>query len=196
MEDNTTPSTSTTGGGNTAMFVIGALVLAGILGYVIFSSNNNDDTTEQPTTAAPVESTEPATEPTEEGTDSNTMNGETPTMENQDLKLTLDNSAEVTTIDTSSTATDVKVFNIEAGFPYYKPNLITVKKGDTVRIVMNSVDMQHDFIIDELNVRMPVTKSGETNTVEFVAGQTGSFEFYCSVGQHRQNGQYGTLVVQ
>ena len=196
MEDNTTPSTSTTGGGNTAMFVIGALVLAGILGYVIFSSNNNDDTTEQPTTAAPVESTEPATEPTEEGTDSTTMNGETPTMENQDLKLTLDNSAEVTTIDTSSTATDVKVFNIEAGFPYYKPNLITVKKGDTVRIVMNSVDMQHDFIIDELNVRMPVTKSGETNTVEFVAGQTGSFEFYCSVGQHRQNGQYGTLVVQ
>ncbi len=196
MEDNTTPPTSTTGGGNTAMFVIGALVLAGILGYVIFSSNNSDNTPEQPTETMATESTEPADEPTQEGTDSTMMADDSKMMENQDLKLTLDNSAVVDTMDTSSTATDVKVFNVEAGFPYFKPNLITVKKGDTVRIVMNSVDMQHDFVIDELNVRMPITKSGETNTVEFVADQTGSFEFYCSVGQHRQNGQYGTLVVQ
>lgn len=196
MEDNTTPPTSTTGGGNTAMFVIGALVLAGILGYVIFSSNNSDNTPDQPTETMATESTEPADEPTQEGTDSTMMADDSKMMENQDLKLTLDNSAVVDTMDTSSTATDVKVFNVEAGFPYFKPNLITVKKGDTVRIVMNSVDMQHDFVIDELNVRMPITKSGETNTVEFVADQTGSFEFYCSVGQHRQNGQYGTLVVQ
>jgi uncharacterized cupredoxin-like copper-binding protein len=32
--------------------------------------------------------------------------------------------------------------------------------------------------------------------VQFVADKTGTFEFYCSVGNHRQMGMVGTLVVQ
>ncbi len=109
------------------------------------------------------------------------------------------NTAMTQTDSSTSAATDdstVKTFTIEAGSFYYKPNAITVKKGDKVKIVMNSVDMMHDFNIDELNVKIPITKSGETNTVEFTAGTVGTFEFYCSVGQHRANGQVGTLIVE
>lgn len=89
-----------------------------------------------------------------------------------------------------------QTFEIEAGSFYFKPNEIRVKKGDKVKIVMTSADMMHDFNIDELNVKLPITKSGETNTVEFTADTAGEFEFYCSVGQHRANGQVGTIIVE
>lgn len=90
----------------------------------------------------------------------------------------------------------VVTINMEAGAFYFEPNMIKVKKGQTVRVVFNSVDMMHDFNIAELNVKSEIVKSGETSTIEFVADQVGSFEYFCSVGQHRQNGQVGTLVVE
>jgi len=90
----------------------------------------------------------------------------------------------------------VTIVAVEAGNFSYKPNEIRVKKGATVKIEMKSVDMMHDFNIDELNVKMPITKSGETGTVEFTADKVGEFEIYCSVGQHRQNGQVGKLIVE
>lgn len=88
-----------------------------------------------------------------------------------------------------------KTIEVEAGSFYYKPNTITVKKGEKVKIVMKSVSMMHDFNIDELGVKMPITKNGDTGTVEFTAEKVGSFEYYCSVGKHRQLGQVGTLTV-
>jgi len=35
-----------------------------------------------------------------------------------------------------------------------------------------------------------------TTSVEFVADQEGAFEYYCSVGNHRQQGMKGTLIVE
>lgn len=90
---------------------------------------------------------------------------------------------------------DVKVFTLEGGSFYFKPNVISVKKGDKVKVVINAVSMMHDFVIDELGVKANVVKSGGSTSVEFVADQVGSFEFYCSVGQHRTNGMVGTLTV-
>jgi nitrosocyanin len=91
---------------------------------------------------------------------------------------------------------DVTVIEVEAGSFYYKPNAITVKKGQKVKIVMHSVSMMHDFNIDELNVKMPIIKNGDTGTIEFTPDQVGTFEYYCSVGQHRKMGQIGTLTVE
>lgn len=99
------------------------------------------------------------------------------------------------TTDSAANASE-QVVTIEAGSFYYKPNVINAKVGDKIKVVMTSKDMMHDFKIDELNVMLPVTKSGETNEVEFTASKAGTFEFYCSVGQHRKNGQVGTLVVK
>jgi len=90
---------------------------------------------------------------------------------------------------------NIKEINMEAGSFYYKPNTITVKKGETVKIVMHSVSMMHDFNIDELNVRMPIVKNGDTGIVEFTADKVGTFEYYCSVGQHRANGQVGKITI-
>ncbi len=89
----------------------------------------------------------------------------------------------------------VVVIDVEAGSFYYKPNVITVKKGQPAKIVLSSKDMMHDFNIDELNVRLPIVKSGNTGEVEFVADKVGEYEYYCSVGQHRKNGQVGKFIV-
>ena len=32
--------------------------------------------------------------------------------------------------------------------------------------------------------------------VEFTVDKTGTFEYYCSVGQHRANGMVGNLIVE
>lgn len=90
----------------------------------------------------------------------------------------------------------VKTFNIEAGSFYFKPDEIRVKKGDLVKINIQSVSMMHDFYIDELNVKSPIVKDGDTGSVEFVATEVGTFEFYCSVGEHRQNGQVGKIIIE
>ena len=55
--------------------------------------------------------------------------------------------------------------------------------------------MMHDFNIDELGVKVPITPSGSSSTVEFTASKVGEFQFYCSVGNHRAMGQVGTLIV-
>ena len=96
----------------------------------------------------------------------------------------------------SETDANVQIVNVEAGSFYYKPNEIHAKVGTPVKIVMTAKDMMHDFTIDELNVKLPITKSGQTNTVEFTPTTKGTYTFYCSVGNHRAQGQVGKLIVE
>lgn len=95
----------------------------------------------------------------------------------------------------AETSADEKVITMDAGSYYYSVKTIDVKKGQKVKIVMTSKDMMHNLNIDELNVHLPLTKAGETNTVEFTADKIGTFEYYCSVGQHRKLGQVGKITV-
>lgn len=158
--------------------IIGIIILViALIGFYALktSGNQNSATTEDDAIVA-----EPTTAPTTGG---DAMEQTRP--------------AEDTVITGESISEDgIRTINMEAGSFYYTPNEIKMKKGETVKIVMKSVDMMHDFNIDELDVKLPITKSGETNTVEFTADTVGEFEFYCSVGQHRANGQVGNLIVE
>lgn len=79
----------------------------------------------------------------------------------------------------------------------FDPNEIRVKKGDTVKVVLTSGDtMPHDFVIDDLNVQSTQAQPGGTTEVTFVADQAGEFEYYCSVGNHKQMGMVGTLIIE
>lgn len=73
---------------------------------------------------------------------------------------------------------------------------IKVKKGQTVTINFKSDMGFHDLVIDELNVRTPQLKAPGTASVTFTPDKTGTFEYYCSVGQHRVNGMVGKLIVE
>ncbi len=87
-------------------------------------------------------------------------------------------------------------FDVVGGNFYFTPNIIKVKKGDTVKINFKNNDGFHDFKIDEFNVAIPRINSGEEANVTFIADKTGTFEYYCSVGTHRLMGMKGDLVVE
>jgi plastocyanin len=90
----------------------------------------------------------------------------------------------------------VKTFEVGGGGFYFDPEEIRVTEGDTVKIVFTNEGGTHDWVIDEFNARTKIIKTGETDEIEFVADQAGNFEYYCSVGDHRERGMVGTLVVE
>lgn len=86
--------------------------------------------------------------------------------------------------------------NMSGGSFYFNPNEIKAKKGDTVVINFSNDGGMHNFTIDEFNAKTKTVKTGETDSISFVVDKTGSFEYYCSVGQHRSMGQKGMLIVE
>lgn len=98
--------------------------------------------------------------------------------------------------DSATEETDMVVVEVEGGSFYFDPDEVTVTEGDTVKIVFTNVDGTHDWVIDEFDARTPIIQEGETSEITFVADQSGSFEYYCSVGNHREMGMVGTLVVE
>ena len=97
---------------------------------------------------------------------------------------------------TASPTPGIKEFTVDGKKFSFTPSTITVNKGDTVRIVFKNNEGLHDLKIDEFNVATKQIKEGATDTIEFIADKVGSFEYYCSVGNHRAMGMKGTLTVQ
>ncbi len=179
MDENTTPQTTPpTGKNNTAIWVtIIVIVVLLIVGFFLMQNKNNDQEQNEDTSQDQVIPTIPDTTPT--ATPSAADNMPTPTT------------------TPTSTAQETKTFTIEGGEFYYKPNKITVNKGDKVKIIFNNVGGFHDLVIDEFSgARTPRIQGNQTSTIEFTADKTGSFAYYCSVGSHRQMGMEGTLIVQ
>lgn len=106
-------------------------------------------------------------------------------------------TGETRTVENVPTSPEVaRIINVEGGSYYFRPNEIRLKKGETVRIVFSNVSGKHNFVIDELNVKTPITQTGEKVEVEFTPDKVGEFEFYCSVANHRELGMVGTLIVE
>ncbi|MDP2625230.1 MAG: S-layer homology domain-containing protein [Candidatus Peregrinibacteria bacterium] len=75
----------------------------------------------------------------------------------------------------------------------FAPDTITAEPGQTVTITFDVVEGSHTFAIDEIELDESVTQDG---TVTFTApSEAGDYEFYCSVGNHREAGMVGTLTV-
>jgi plastocyanin len=89
----------------------------------------------------------------------------------------------------------VKEFVVEGSNYTFVPSQITVKLGDTVRVIFKNSDGLHDWRLDEFNAATKKIQGGQSETIEFVANKAGTFEYYCSVGNHRQMGMKGTLMV-
>ena len=103
-----------------------------------------------------------------------------------------------TTQQATPTASTAKVMEVtvNAGSFYFKPNKITVKKGQEVKLTFVNDGGMHDFVIDELQVKTDVIGSGKSTTVTFTPDKVGTFTYYCSVANHRAMGMTGTLVVE
>ncbi len=85
---------------------------------------------------------------------------------------------------------------VEASNYKFAPAAIKVKQGDTVRLIFKSTGGIHSLVIDQFGVQTAQLGEGEEEEVEFVADKIGTFEYYCSVGNHRAQGMKGLLVVE
>jgi len=73
---------------------------------------------------------------------------------------------------------------------------IKVKQGDKVRVTFVNQSGTHDWKLDEFSAKTKILSSGQSETVEFVANKKGTFEYYCSIGEHRVMGMKGNLIVE
>jgi plastocyanin len=90
----------------------------------------------------------------------------------------------------------VKEFTVSGKNFSFTPSLITVQKGDKVKITFQNSAGFHDFVIDEYGVATKQTNAPTTEILEFTADKAGSFEYYCSVGTHKALGMKGILKVE
>lgn len=89
-----------------------------------------------------------------------------------------------------------KVFNISAKPFEFSMNEIRVKKGDVVRINLEVAQGMHDWVVDEFGAQTKQLKTGEKDSIVFTADKAGTFQYYCSVANHRQLGMIGKLIVE
>ncbi len=89
-----------------------------------------------------------------------------------------------------------KVVEVTANNYSFSPNVIVVETGQKVRIELINIQGTHDWVVDEFGAATDIIGSGSTTFVEFVADESGEFEFYCSVSNHRELGMVGTLIVE
>ncbi len=97
---------------------------------------------------------------------------------------------------TVGTVREITVNGMEYGF---SPPLITVKRGETVRIIFKNVGTTgHNFVIPGLGISTPITIPGTSAAVTFKSDEAGTFpiEFMCTVPGHRERGMFGQIIVQ
>ena len=98
-------------------------------------------------------------------------------------------------VDLSGDGPGIKEITVtNEGFDFI-PRQITVRKGDTVRLTYTNGGGFHDWVLDEFDAATGQFPGGRSETIEFVADEAGSFEFYCSVANHRARGMWGNFIV-
>lgn len=139
------------------------------------------------------EEAEENTEPKKTGTSPSVVEIKTETK--TETKVTTETPTEPES-PKETTASSVQSFSITAKQWEFSPATITVKKGNTVRLTIKSIDVDHGFSLSAFSVSETL-KAGETTTVEFVADKSGNFSFFCSVFCGAGHGSMkGTLVVK
>lgn len=169
------------------IFVIVVLIVLG--GYILMSQNDGtpspsessieNDQESDLVTATPTTSASPASSTSPSPTAKNSASPKV---------------SPTTTPKTTQSA--VKTFTVSGNNFAFDVKEIKVKKGDTVKIVFKNTTGFHDWVIDEFNARTQKIQGGQSETIQFVADKTGTFEYYCSVGTHRQQGMKGNLIVE
>lgn len=61
----------------------------------------------------------------------------------------------------------------------FSPNEITVKKGEEVRLVIQSTDVSHGLVIEDLGVKTDI-KKGQSSEVKFTPTMAGTFDGKCA----------------
>lgn len=160
---------------------IGVLVALALIGFIVTSNQANAPTPEEEGVPASME-------------ELNTAQDET-----ADMEVAMEANTPTAEVDLS-TANDVPadamVFTMDSFNYGYSMEEIRVPAGTTVTINLTNSDGFHDWVLDEFDAATTQISAGDTTSVTFVADTPGSYEYYCSVGNHRAQGMVGTLIVE
>lgn len=75
----------------------------------------------------------------------------------------------------------------------YDPNVITLKKGEPVVLVMRTVDVTHGLKVEELNLKSEDIKKGGETEIRFTPEQTGHYIGKCA---HFCGKGHGSMTLQ
>lgn len=115
-------------------------------------------------------------------------------------------------------SSDVAEFNVEMREYSFSPDTITVTANQKVRVnILNKGNIEHDFSIMEISTSSKPKVAdpshahlmtgpepqvhvsalpGIKNTVEFTPTQPGTYEIYCVISGHKEQGMVGKLIVK
>jgi plastocyanin len=162
---------------NKVLILIGVAVIL-VVGYVLLTGNTEEQPASSDVTPTENVDNSPATTETEEISDAGDMEPAT--------------DAETAPV---ADATE-RVFTLDSFSYGYSETELRVNQGDTVTINLTNSGGFHDWVVDEFGAATEKISAGDTTSVTFVADQAGTFEYYCSVGNHRAQGMVGTLIVE
>lgn len=83
---------------------------------------------------------------------------------------------------------------IEASRAGFKPKVVTLRKGETVRVVLSTADDEHCFAVDALRIEKRIVP-GKTTEVDVVVDKAGTLPFYCCLEPDRE-ALRGRIVVR
>jgi heme/copper-type cytochrome/quinol oxidase subunit 2 len=73
----------------------------------------------------------------------------------------------------------IRAYVKEAGG--FQPEVIHVKKGDRVKLIVEGMDVTHGFAIEGLGIDLGSIEVGKKKTIEFVADKEGVYVFKCTL---------------
>ncbi|PIT86450.1 MAG: hypothetical protein COU33_03110 [Candidatus Magasanikbacteria bacterium CG10_big_fil_rev_8_21_14_0_10_43_6] len=178
---------------------IGLVAMAGLslllVGAGCSASLNTETGSDESTSAVTTEESGDAMVKTEEGDDA-MMEKDGDALLDLEADVMVEVEGDAMASDDSADAMSAVVLNLTGKNFAFSQKEIRVKKGDTVTINFTSESGLHDWVVDEFSAQTTKVKDGESASVTFVADKAGSFEYYCSVGSHRELGMVGKLIVE
>ena len=75
----------------------------------------------------------------------------------------------------------------------YDPDAITLKKGESVVLVLRSIDVTHGLTVPELNIQPTDIKKRKNTEIQVTPQETGHFEGKCS---HLCGKGHGSMKIQ
>jgi len=74
----------------------------------------------------------------------------------------------------------VRIVKVEAAKYKFSPASVVVKRGEKVRLIVTSADVDHGLAVNEFKVNV-IVRAGKTEAADFVADKEGDFRMYCSI---------------
>lgn len=132
-------------------------------------------------------------------------------MEDMEMEAEMEGEMEIkketpATVESETTVEAEAEVNVEAPAPAtvnitgksfeFSQSEIRVQEGQTVTVNFTSTGGLHDWVVDEFDAATGKVSTDGSTSVTFVADKAGTYEYYCSVGNHRAQGMVGTLIVE